>query len=174
MGGDDSRRPRANANGRPTVANGRPTQTPCGAIDPNGRPTVASGRPTDAARDHRPQRPTHGRQRPTRSDAVRGPLSAHPRDGLGHLGLEARQVQRLRDEACPADRRPQVPRGVPSQGPAPPQDPSHVRQAPPRPGADHSPRTGAPRCCLSVCRQRPTDCATGSTMRLSACPTLRS
>ena len=32
-------------NGRPAVANGRPTQTPCGAIDPNGRPTVANGRP---------------------------------------------------------------------------------------------------------------------------------
>ena len=27
------------------VADGRPTQTPCGAIDPNGRPTVANGRP---------------------------------------------------------------------------------------------------------------------------------
>ena len=32
-------------NGRPTVANGRPNQTPRGAIDPNGRPTVANGRP---------------------------------------------------------------------------------------------------------------------------------
>ena len=31
LGGEDSGRPRANANGRPTVANGRPTQTPCGA-----------------------------------------------------------------------------------------------------------------------------------------------
>ena len=27
------------------VADGRPTQTACGAIDPNGRPTVANGRP---------------------------------------------------------------------------------------------------------------------------------
>ena len=32
-------------NGRPTVANGRPAQTPCGTIDPNGRPTVANDRP---------------------------------------------------------------------------------------------------------------------------------
>ena len=27
------------------VADGRPTQTACGAIDPNGRPRVANGRP---------------------------------------------------------------------------------------------------------------------------------
>ena len=27
------------------VADGRPTQTACGAIDPNGRPAVANGRP---------------------------------------------------------------------------------------------------------------------------------
>ena len=27
------------------VADGRPTQTACGAIDPNGRATVANGRP---------------------------------------------------------------------------------------------------------------------------------
>ena len=32
-------------NGRPTVANCRPAQTPRGTIDPNGRPTVANGRP---------------------------------------------------------------------------------------------------------------------------------
>ena len=32
-------------NGQPAVASGRPTQTACGAIDPNGRPTVANGRP---------------------------------------------------------------------------------------------------------------------------------
>ena len=37
------------------VADGRPTQTACGAIDPNGRPTVAHGRPADAVRGHRPQ-----------------------------------------------------------------------------------------------------------------------
>ena len=27
------------------VADGRPNQTACGAIDPNGRPTVANGQP---------------------------------------------------------------------------------------------------------------------------------
>ena len=32
------------------VADGRPTQTPCGAIDPNGRPTVANGRPNQTPR----------------------------------------------------------------------------------------------------------------------------
>ena len=32
-------------NGRPAVASGRPTQTPCGAIDPNGRPTAATRLP---------------------------------------------------------------------------------------------------------------------------------
>ena len=47
-------------NGRPAVANGRPTQTPCGAIDPNGRPTAAT-------------RPTHSR--PTR-EATGWPLGA--------------------------------------------------------------------------------------------------
>ena len=35
---------------RALVAGGRPTQTPCGAIDPSGRPTVANGRPNQTPR----------------------------------------------------------------------------------------------------------------------------
>ena len=62
------------------VADGRPTQTACGAIDPNGRPTVANGRPAKTPCPSSPsERSIHfGQNSPETGQAIQKLVSGKP------------------------------------------------------------------------------------------------